>query len=175
MLRARRIGSAWPLARTRIAWSRAAAPASIRRPISAAIQSASSAPEAKTSSRTGAAVGDDAMWPESLDDAGADLESVRIVEADQPVGRVEDRRERAVVPPQDHGPCPEVAVLEGEDVVDRRATERVDRLVVVADDGDVAMLVSEGGDELGLRPVRVLELIDQDVPETVRDLPPCRR
>ena len=46
MLRARRIGSAWPLARTRTAWSRGAAPAAIRRPISAAIQSASSAPVA---------------------------------------------------------------------------------------------------------------------------------
>ena len=38
---ARRIGSAWPFARTRIAWSRGVAPAAIRRPISAAIQSAS--------------------------------------------------------------------------------------------------------------------------------------
>ena len=57
MLSARRIGSAWPLARTRTAWSRGAAPAAIRRPISAAIQSASSAPVANASSRTGAGDG----------------------------------------------------------------------------------------------------------------------
>ena len=140
MLRARRIGSAWPLARTRIAWSRGAAPASIRRPISAAIQSASSAPgredleadrcRASATRRCGT---------QPLDDAGADLEPIRVVEPDQPIGRVEDRRERPVVPPQDDGPCPEVAVLERQDVVDRRAAERVDRLVVVADDGDVAV------------------------------------
>ena len=57
MLSARRIASAWAFARTRTAWSRGAAPASIRRPISAAIQSASSDPDAKASRRTGAGRG----------------------------------------------------------------------------------------------------------------------
>ena len=169
MLSARRIGSAWPLARTRTAWSRGAAPASIRRPISAAIQSASSAPVAKTSSRTGAGAAATALGAQPLDDPGPDLEPVRVVEPDQPIGGVEDRRERAVVPAQDDGPCPEVAVPEAEDVVDRRAAERVDRLVVVADDGHVPVALGERGDELGLGAVRVLELVDEDVPEAAGD------
>ena len=139
MLSARRIGSAWPLARTRIAWSRGAAPASIRRPISAAIQSASSEPVAKTSRRTGRRSADTRWARRRLPIPGPDLEALRVVEADQPVGGVEDRRERAVVAPQDHRPGAEVAVPELEDVVDGGAAERVDRLVVVADDGHVAM------------------------------------
>ncbi len=106
--------------------------------------------------------------------AGPDLEPVRVVEPDEPVGRVEDRRERPVVPPQHDGPGPEVAVAEREDVVDRRAAERVDRLVVVADHGHVAMALGERGDELGLGPVRVLELVDQDVPEPPGDRGPGR-
>ena len=116
----------------------------------------------------------DALRPKALDDPRPDLESVRVVEPDEPIGRVEDRTERAVVPPQHDGPCPEIAILEGEDVVHRGAPERVDRLVVVADDGHVPMLVGERRDELGLGPVRVLELVDEDVPEPARDLAPCR-
>ena len=175
MLSARRIGSAWPLARTRTAWSRGAAPASMRRPISAAIQSASSEPVAKTSSRTGGGAAADALRPEALDDPGPHLESVRVVEPDQPVGRVEDRRERAVVAPQDDRPRPEVALAEVEDVVDRGAAERVDRLVVVADDRHVPVALGERGDQLGLGAVGVLELVDQDVPEPAGDRAAGRR
>ena len=175
MLSARRIGSAWPLARTRIAWSRGAAPASIRRPISAAIQSASSAPEANTSSRTGAGAGETRCGPQPLDDPGTDLEAVRVVEPDEPVGRVEDRGERPVVAAQHDGPAAGIAVAEGEDVVDRRSPERVDRLVVVAHHGHVAMALGESSDELGLGAVRVLELVDKDVPEATGDRGPGRR
>ena len=117
----------------------------------------------------------DALGPEPLDDARPDLEPVRVVEPDEPVRGVEDRRERAVVPTQDDGPCPEISVLEGEDVVDRGTAERVDRLVVVPDHGHVAVLLGECRDELGLGAVGVLELVDEDVPEAVRDLAPRGR
>ena len=175
MFRARRIGSAWPFARTRIAWSRGSAPAAIRRPISAAIQSASSEPDANTSSRTGGGRSHRPFGSQPLADARPDLEAIGVVEPDQAICRVEDRRERSVVPSQDDGPRPRVPLPEGEDVVHRRATEGVDRLVVVADHGHVAMGVAQQGDELRLGPVRVLELVDQDVPEPAGDRRPGGR
>ena len=89
-------------------------------------------PVAKASSRTGAGGGDRRARRGGACDAGPDLEPVGVVEPDQPVGGVEDRRLRAVVPAQDDGPGRAVAVAEAEDVVDRGAAERVDRLVVVA-------------------------------------------
>ena len=175
MFSARRIGSAWPFARTRMAWSRgcgaALDPSSDlgRDPVRLLGAGAEDLEPDRRRSRR------DALRPQPLDDAGPDLESLRIVEPDEAVRRVEDRRERPIVPPQHDGPCPEIAILEGEDVVDRGATERVDRLVVVADHGHVAMLLGERGDELGLGAVRVLELVDQDVPEATCDLAPRGR
>ena len=113
---------------------------------------------------------------EPLDDARPDFEPVGVVEPDEPVGGVQDRRERPIVAAQDDGPRPQVAVAELEDVVHRRTAERVDRLVVVADDRDVAMALCEDGDQFGLRPVRVLELVDEDVAEPPRDgRSRCRR
>ena len=112
---------------------------------------------------------------ESLADPGAHLEAFRVVEANQPVRRVEDRRLRAVVPAQDDGPCRAIPLAEPEDVVDRGASERIDGLVVVADDGDVPMRLREQADQFGLGAIRVLELIDQDVAEPARDLGSCRR
>ena len=117
----------------------------------------------------------DTLGPQPLGDARLHLESIGIVEPDEPMGRVEDRRERAIVPSQHHGPCPEIPSPEGEDVVDCRAAERVDRLVVVADHRHVAMLVGQRRDELGLGAVGVLELVDQDVPEATGDLAPGGR
>ena len=76
---------------------------------------------------------------------------------------VEDRRQRAVVAPQHDRPRRPVAIPELEDVADRGAAEAIDRLVVVADDRDVPMALREQRDELRLRPVGVLELVDQDV------------
>ena len=117
----------------------------------------------------------DPLRTEPLHDAGPDLQTVRVVEADEPVGGIEDRRERPVVASQDDGPRAEVAVLEGQDVVHGRAAERVDRLVVVAHHRHVAVLVGERGHELGLGAVGVLELVDEDVPEAPRDRRPGRR
>ena len=133
---ARRIGSAWPFARTRTAWSRGAAPSAIRRAMSAAIQSASSEPVAKASSRTGAP-SSRRIGRRRLTRPGAHLEAVRVVEPDQTGTKRRGSGERAVVAAQDDGPGGRVALLELEDVVDGGATERVDGLVVVADDGDV--------------------------------------
>ncbi len=103
------------------------------------------------------------LGPEPLHDPGPDLEAVGIVEPDEPVGCVEDRRPRAVVASQHDRACRPVARLELEDIADRGTPELVDRLVVVADHRDVAMHLREQGHELGLGTVRVLELVDQDV------------
>jgi hypothetical protein len=104
-----------------------------------------------------------------LADAGAHLQPVRVVEPDQAIGRVEHEGQRAVVPPQHDGSGPRVPILEGEDVVDRRAAEGVDRLVVVAHDGDVSMVLAEERHKLGLGAIGVLELVDQDVLEAAGD------
>ena len=91
------------------------------------------------------------------------------------MGRLQDRRERPVVPSQHHGPGAGVAGLEIEDVVHRGATEGIDRLVVVADHRDVAVRLGQQRHELRLGPVRVLELVDQDVAEPTSDRGPRRR
>ena len=110
-----------------------------------------------------------ALCPEPLGQTGPDLEAVRVVEADEVVRGIEDRRERAVVPPQHHGPSARVVRLELEDVLDSRTAERVDGLVIVADDRDVAMRLGEQRHQRRLCPVRVLELVHQHVPESPGD------
>ena len=115
------------------------------------------------------------LCPEALDETRPRLEPIGVVEPDEPVRRVEDRAERAVVAAQDDGPGAWVARLEVEDVVDRGATERVDRLVVVADDSHVPVRLGEQRDELRLRAVRVLELVHQQVSEALSDRLPGGR
>jgi hypothetical protein len=105
------------------------------------------------------------LWEQALGDADLRLEAVRVIEPDEPVGGVEDRGQRTVVLSQDDGPGAPVALLKIEDVADRGAAELVDRLVVVADDRHVAVALGEQRDELGLRSVGVLELVNKDVPE----------
>ena len=114
-------------------------------------------------------IGRHAFGAQPLRDAGPDLEAIRVVEADQAICSVQHRRMRSIVAPQDDRPRTAVTGLEVEDVVDRRAPEGIDRLVVVADDRHVAMSLGEQPDELRLRPVRVLELVDEDVPEAGLD------
>ncbi len=79
----------------------------------------------------------------------------------------QDRLSRAIVLLElDHVRLLEVP-LEVEDVADVGAAEGVDRLIVVADDAEVAVVP---GDELEppiLRAVGVLVLVDEDVPEGV--------
>ena len=58
-------------------------------------------------------------------------------------------------------------VLEVEDVPEIGAAPLVDRLVRIADDAEVAMLAGQPLDQQVLRPVRVLVLVDHQVPELV--------
>ena len=84
---------------------------------------------------------------------------------DQPGGGCKDVRRRAVVLLEpDRDGLGEV-VLERQDVPDVGAPPAVDRLVVVADDRDRAVLLGKHLDELVLRVVGVLVLVDEDVPE----------
>ena len=58
-------------------------------------------------------------------------------------------------------------VLEAQDVLDLRASERIDALRVVAHDADVRMVLGQAADDRVLREVRVLILVDQNVAELV--------
>ena len=58
-----------------------------------------------------------------------------------------------------------VVALEVQEVLDRRAAPRVDALVGVAHHADVPVLVRQQVHQLVLGPVRVLVLVDEDVPE----------
>ena len=62
-------------------------------------------------------------------------------------------------------------LFEVEDVADVGAAPRVDRLVIVADDADVSMRRREQPQELELRAVGVLVLVDEDVAKAL--LPLC--
>ena len=85
------------------------------------------------------------------------------VGADHRIRQVEDLRRRAIVllEPNDGG-VREILV-EVEDVPNVGAAPAVDRLIVVADDADVAVLAAEQLDQLVLRAVGVLILVDEDV------------
>ena len=87
------------------------------------------------------------------------------VALDDRVGGGEDRLGRAVVLLElDHVGLGEVA-LEVEDVADVGVAEAVDRLIVVADDHQVAMLGGEQLQQPVLGVVGVLVLVDEDVAE----------
>ena len=79
------------------------------------------------------------------------------------VGRVEDELGAPVVLLELDDDGVRVVALEVEDVPDVRPAPAVDRLVVVADDREVAVLRGERLDPQVLRPVRVLVLVDVQV------------
>ena len=58
-----------------------------------------------------------------------------------------------------------IVLLELQDIANRGSTERVDRLICVTHNGEVAGWTNEFTDEDVLRVVRVLILVDQHVPE----------
>ena len=94
-----------------------------------------------------------------------ELVLARAVVRDHRVGGVQDRLRRAVVLLElDHLGVREV-VLEVEDVADVGAAKAVDRLVVVTDHAEVAVLLREQLQPAVLGAVRVLVLVDQDVLE----------
>ena len=84
------------------------------------------------------------------------------------VGDVEQRLGGAVVAlERDHRRAGEV-LGEGEDVLGRGRAEAVDRLQVVAHDGDVGALAAQAADEVDLEPVDVLVLVDEQVVDRAR-------
>ena len=82
---------------------------------------------------------------------------------DQGVGSGEDVLGRPVVAVERDHPCLREGLLEAHQVAVVRAAEGVDGLVHVADDADVAVGRLEQADELELRGVGVLELVDEEV------------
>ena len=102
---------------------------------------------------------------ESLVDPARGLEAIRVVVADQPVGRVEQALSRAVVLDEHHAPGVGVGRVEPEDVAHGGAAKPEDRLVVVPHHRHVPVPAREQLHQLELGVVRVLELVDQDVPE----------
>ena len=105
---------------------------------------------------------------QALVDLLGHLEPVGVVVLDEPVGRVEHRL-RATGGSRCSTTWSRVRVgaVEVEDVAHRRAAEPEDGLVVVAHHGEVPVPGREQLDQLELRVVGVLELVDQDVPEAL--------
>ena len=87
------------------------------------------------------------------------------VVGDDGVGGVEDGLRRPVVLLEQHHRRVGEGVLELDDVAHVGAAEGVDRLVLVADDADVAVVGGEQQHQVVLHPVRVLVLVDEDVLE----------
>ena len=92
------------------------------------------------------------------------------VGADDDIRQIEDLRRRAIVLLEPHDRGVGKILVEVEDVADVGAAPSVDRLIVVADDADVAVLAAEELDQLVLRAIGVLVLVDEDVLEPVGDI-----
>jgi hypothetical protein len=92
-------------------------------------------------------------------------------EADHAVGSGKDGLGRAVVALQsdDLGWRAELD-RQIEDVADRRGTERINRLRVVANDGQASPVRLERQDDRGLQPVRILVFVDEHVVEAAADV-----
>ena len=60
-----------------------------------------------------------------------------------------------------------IDIFEVQNVPDVRAAELIDALVVIADDAEVPVFVSQQGNERKLRGVRVLVLVDHEVAEAL--------
>ena len=88
------------------------------------------------------------------------------VVGDDVVGRVQNAAGAAVVLLEADGARVLVLLFKIEDVLDRRAAELVDALVIIADDADVAPAVRQQGRKPVLQIVRVLILVDEHVAET---------
>ena len=95
------------------------------------------------------------------------LRLARRVVGDDRVGGVEDGLRAAVVLVEHDGGDLGERLLELQDVAEVGAAEPVDRLVRVADDGDVVVAAGEQQDDLVLRLVGVLVLVDEDVLEAL--------
>src|SRR3546814_14326000 len=101
----------------------------------------------------------------SSDVCSSDLPS--LVACDQPGRGAEDRPGGAVVLFEPDHPGAREVLLEAQDVADLGAAPGIDRLVVVADAGAVAVLLGEQAQPQILGDVGVMVLVDQDVVEPV--------
>jgi hypothetical protein len=79
---------------------------------------------------------------------------------DDLVRGLEDLAGRAVVRFEANDLGAVEVLVEGEDLRDVGAAPTVDRLIVVADDAQVSMFAGDGLDDVVLRTVRVLVLVD---------------
>ena len=86
---------------------------------------------------------------------------------DNVVRRVEDGSGTAVILLQTDDDRALELVLKGEDVLDGRAAEAVDALVVVADHAEVAVPAGKQADQAVLALVGVLILVDHDILEAI--------
>ena len=90
-----------------------------------------------------------------------------MIVADDCIGTVEDLLGRAIVLLElDHARARE-ALLEAQDVLEVRATECIDALVVITDDAEIPVLLRERMHETELDIVRILVLVDHDVAEAL--------
>ena len=85
------------------------------------------------------------------------------------IGEAEDLGRRAVVALEADEPGRRVSLVEPEEVVARRPSERVDRLVLVADDPDVLAAAKPRVEERLLQRVRVLVLVDREPAISITD------
>src|SRR5438132_13592488 len=99
-------------------------------------------------------------------DRKARLEAVGVL-CDERVRRVEDALRRAAVLDEGDDLRLRIRLAEGGEVAERRAAPPEDRLVVVADDGDVPMRRDKLPQQRELCGARVLELLDEHVAESV--------
>ncbi len=91
------------------------------------------------------------------------LFELTLVVLDGGVGKGEDRRCRSVVGLETEDVAALVALRETQNIVEVGAAEGVDGLGIVTDDHDVALGPEHGVDDVGLEPIGVLVLVDQDV------------
>src|SRR5438132_1507510 len=107
--------------------------------------------------------------PEPFVERMADLQAVGVVVLDEAVAGIEDRLWRAVVAGEDELRRLRIDVQKVQDVADGRPAELVDGLVVIAHHGNAvwAGVTDQVPHQLELRVVGILELVHQDVLETL--------
>ena len=107
-------------------------------------------------------------WPRR--DSGKSLVSCHPASSEDAIGEREDLGRRAVVGLQPHDARARVALREADQVVARGAGERVDRLVLVADDSQVLAAAEPGVEEGRLERVGVLVFVHGEPAISVADL-----
>ena len=88
------------------------------------------------------------------------------------IGQVEDGLSASVIVLQRHNLAMRPDLREAHDVRVVRATEGEDRLGVIADNKDIAVILRQQIGNVSLEVVGVLVFVNHDVRVTVRDSPP---